>query len=87
VDLTIDQLPLSESMRSMLIRRHRAVLLKEQPMVARGQDLGPRFGSTADVHFSVIPREDRTRNVLIMSEQQPADRNAADRNPGIRKKH
>jgi two-component system, chemotaxis family, CheB/CheR fusion protein len=87
VNLTIDQLPLSESMRSMLIRRHRAVLLKEQPMVARGQDLGPRFGSTADVHFSVIPREDRTRNVLIMFEQQPADRNAADRNPGIRKKH
>ncbi|HEX7894777.1 MAG TPA: PAS domain-containing protein, partial [Terriglobales bacterium] len=73
VDLTVDQLPLSESMRSLLIRRHRAVLLKEQPMVARGQDMGPRYGSKADVHFSVIPREDRTRNVLIMFEPQPAD--------------
>ncbi|HWH56376.1 MAG TPA: PAS domain-containing protein [Terriglobales bacterium] len=70
VDLTIDQLPLSESMRSMLIRRHRAVLVKEQPMVARGQDMGPRYGSQADVHFSLIPREDRTRNVLIMFEPQ-----------------
>jgi len=69
VDLTIDQLPLSESMRSMLIR-HRAVLVKEQPMVARGQDMGPRYGSQADVHFSLIPREDRTRNVLIMFEPQ-----------------
>ena len=73
VDLTVDQLPLSESMRSMLIRRHRAVLLKEQPMVARGQDMGPRYGSKADVHFSVIPREDHTRNVLIMFEPQPPD--------------
>jgi len=70
VDLTIDQLPLSESMRSMLIRRHRAVLVKEQPMVARGQDMGPRYGSQADVHFSLIPREDRTHNVLIMFEPQ-----------------
>jgi len=75
MDLTIDQLPLSASMRSLLIRRHRAVLLKEQPMV-RGQDMGPRYGSTADVHFSIIPREDRTRNVLIMFEPQPADTGA-----------
>src|SRR4029079_11420282 len=64
MDLTVEQLPLSESMRNLLIRRHRAVLVKEQPMVARGQDMGPRYGSKTDVHFSVIPREDRTRNVL-----------------------
>src|SRR5215472_4605000 len=73
MDLTVDQLPLSESMRSLLIRRHRAVLVKEQPMVARGQDMGPRYGSKADVHFSVIPRENRTRNVLIMFEPQSGD--------------
>jgi two-component system CheB/CheR fusion protein len=79
VDLTIDQLPLSESMRSMLIRRHRAVLVKEQPIVARGQDMGPCYGSTADVHFSVIPREDRTNNVLIMFEPQPGNGSAATR--------
>jgi two-component system, chemotaxis family, CheB/CheR fusion protein len=77
VDLTVDQLPLSETMRTVLVRRHRAVLMKEQPIVARGQDLGPRFGSFADIHFSVIPREDRTRNVLIMFEPQPADGSSA----------
>jgi hypothetical protein len=68
VNLTIDQLPLSEYLRNLLIRRHRAVLVKEQPVVARGQDLGARFNSVADIHFSVIPREDRTHNVLIMFE-------------------
>jgi two-component system, chemotaxis family, CheB/CheR fusion protein len=74
VDLTLDQLPLSEKMRSLLMRRHRAVLMKEQPMVARAQDLGSRFNSVADVHFSVIPREDRTNNVLIMFEPRtPTD--------------
>lgn len=73
MDLTIDQLPLSEDLRNLLIRRHRAVLVKEQPIVARGQDLGARYGSLADIHFSVIPREDHTRNVLIMFEPRAAD--------------
>jgi two-component system CheB/CheR fusion protein len=68
VDLTIDQLPLPSDLKNLLIRRHRAVLLKGQPIVTRGQDLGSRFGSMADIHFSVIPREDRTNNVLIMFE-------------------
>lgn len=68
VDLTIDQLPLSESLKNLLIRRHRNVMLTEQPMVARGHDLGPRFDSLADIHFSVIPREDHTHSVLIMFE-------------------
>lgn len=68
MDLTIDQLPLSQSLKSLLIRKHRAVLIKEQPIVARSQDLGARFNSVADIHFSVIPREDRTNNVLIMFE-------------------
>jgi len=68
VDLTVDQLPLSENLKNLLIRRHRAVLLKAQPQIARGQDLGARFNSVADIHFNVIPREDRTSNVLIMFE-------------------
>ena len=68
VNLTIDQLPLSEELRNTLIRRHRAVLVKEQPMIARGQSLGGRLGMMADVHFSLIPKEDRTNNVLIMFE-------------------
>src|SRR5579864_2781442 len=68
MDLTIDQLPLSDHLRSLLVRRHRAVLLKGQPAVAYSQDLGTRLKTVADIHFSVIPREDRTQNVLIMFE-------------------
>ena len=74
VELTIDQLPLSEHLRNVLIRRHRAILLKEQPIIVRSQDLGPRFNSMADIHFSIIPREDRTHNVLIMIEPTPEGR-------------
>ena len=68
VDLTLEQLPLSESLRNLLIRRHRAVLAKQQPMIAKGLDMGSPFNSTADIHFSVIPREDRTNSILIMFE-------------------
>ena len=68
VNLTIDQLPLSDQLKKLLIRRHRIVLTKEQPMIARSQFLGDRLRTTADIHFSVIPREDRTKSVLIMFE-------------------
>jgi len=74
VALTIDQLPLSEALRALLIRRHRSVLVREQPAVARGQFLGDKFDSTADIHFSVIPREDRAKNVLIMFEPSAVDK-------------
>jgi two-component system, chemotaxis family, CheB/CheR fusion protein len=77
VDLTIEQLPLSENLKTLLIRRHRAVLVKGQPMIARSQDLGSRFNSTADIHFSVIPREDRSNNVLIMFEPTNGTRDGA----------
>jgi two-component system CheB/CheR fusion protein len=68
MDLTIDQLPLSDHLRNLLVRRHRAVLLKGEPAVAYSQDLGTRLKTVADIHFSVIPREDHTQNVLIMFE-------------------
>jgi len=74
VALTIDQLPLSEALKGLLIRRHRSVLMREQPAVAREQFLGDRFDSTADIHFSVIPREDRSKNVLIMFEPSGSDK-------------
>lgn len=73
VDLTIDQLPLSESVKKLLIRRHRAVLTKQQPQVARSQTLGAGHNSVSDIHFSVIPREDRTKNVLIMFEPRAGE--------------
>ena len=68
VELTIDQLPLSQELRTVLLRRHRAVLVKEEPAIARGHFLGGKLNLRADIHFSVIPREDRAKNVLIMFE-------------------
>lgn len=81
VDLTLDQLPVSEELRNLLIRRHRSVLVKEQPMVAREQFLGGRLGLTADIHFSLIPKEDHTRNVLIMFEISNGGKSAKKNNP------
>jgi two-component system, chemotaxis family, CheB/CheR fusion protein len=80
VDLTIDQLPLPEELKNLLIRRHRMVLTKEQPMIARSRLLGPRFSSAADIHFSVIPKDDRTKNVLIMFEPSEAGSSERSRN-------
>lgn len=79
VDLTIDQLPLSEELKNSLIRRHRMVLTKEQPMIARSQLLGGRFNSQADIHFGVIPKDDHTRNVLIMFEAKAEEAKAQDK--------
>ena len=86
VDLTVDQLPLSETMRSLLTRRHRAVLVKKEPMISRSQDLGPRYGSLADIHFSIIPREDRSQSVLIMFEPHGGDVAAQNKGPRAAKK-
>jgi hypothetical protein len=44
------------------------VLDKQQPTVARAQFLGDRLNSVADVHFNVIPREDKSTNVLMIFE-------------------
>jgi two-component system CheB/CheR fusion protein len=84
MDLTIEQLPISEDLRSLLIRRHRSVLVKELPVIARGQFVGGKLGLTADIHFSVIPSEDRTNNVLIMFE--PTSGESAEKNEKNQKK-
>jgi two-component system CheB/CheR fusion protein len=68
MDLTIEQLPLSQTLKTLLIRRHRQTLLNEEPNIARKQFLGDQLKSVADIHFSVIPMEDRSKNVLIMFE-------------------
>jgi two-component system, chemotaxis family, CheB/CheR fusion protein len=73
VDLTIEQLPLSEELRKLLVRRHQTVLLKGQPMIARAQSLGGKLNSTADIHFSVLPKEDRSKSVLIIFEPVSGD--------------
>jgi len=77
MEITLDQLPLSRELRNVLVRRHRSVLLKEEPTIAHGQFLGGKRNLTADIHFSVIPREDNTNNVLIMFEPSADGENAA----------
>jgi PAS domain-containing protein len=77
MEITLDQLPLSRELRSVLVRRHRSVLLKEEPTIAHGQFLGGKRNITADIHFSVIPREDNTNDVLIMFEPSADGENAA----------
>jgi two-component system, chemotaxis family, CheB/CheR fusion protein len=68
MDVTIDQLPVSRELRNTLIRRIRTVLVKEAAVVARNQSLGGKHNAKADIHFSLIPKEDRSNNVLIMFE-------------------
>ena len=68
MDLTIEQLPFSQRLKTLLIRRHRQALMNEEPNIARKQFLGDQLNSVADIHFSVILREDQTRNVLMMFE-------------------
>jgi two-component system CheB/CheR fusion protein len=77
MDLTVDQLPLSQNLRALLIRRHRQALANGEPNIARNQFLGDQLKSVADIHFSVIPREDRTKNVLIMFEPITGKRKVA----------
>lgn len=81
MDLTIDQLPLPGNVKTLLIRKHRAILGKEQPLVSRSQDMGARYGAVADIHFSIIPREDRSKNVLIMFEPRSVNSRDGKRRP------
>jgi two-component system CheB/CheR fusion protein len=67
VEFQLEQLPLSEKLRALIVRRHRAVLLKQNPSVARALELGGNL-PIVDIHFSLIPRDERTNNVLIMFE-------------------
>jgi two-component system CheB/CheR fusion protein len=86
MDLTVDQLPLSPSLKSLLIRRHRQVLTNGEPNIARKQFLGDQLKSVANVHFSVIPREDRSKNVLIMFEPTDGKAKAAQKKDSNRKR-
>jgi two-component system CheB/CheR fusion protein len=85
MELTIDQLPLPPELRSLLVRRHRSVLVKQEPTIARSQHLGGKLNMRADIHFSVIPREDHSKSVLIMFDPAPPER-AAPQKPDARKK-
>lgn len=66
MEVTLDQLPLPEELRTLLLRRHRAALVKQQSMIARNWNVGGRLNPMADIHFRLIPRDDHGSNVLIM---------------------
>jgi two-component system CheB/CheR fusion protein len=72
VDFQLEQLPLPGQLRSLIVRRHRAVLLKQQPTVARGQRIEGKRG-TLDIHFSVIRDQERGSKVLIMFEARDGE--------------
>lgn len=67
VELQLEQLPLPEKLRALIVRRHRAVLLKQHPSVARGMEMGGSL-PVVDIHFNLIPKDEHTNNVLIMFE-------------------
>ncbi len=69
VEFQLEQLPVPEEFRNMVVRRHRAVLVKQKPILARKQDMGGRVGEV-DVHFNVVTEEDHNTNVLITFEPQ-----------------
>ncbi len=77
VELQLEQLPVPEPLRNIIIRRHRAVLNKREPMIARNLPLGGRFPAV-DLHFSVIPQENKSSSVLLMFEPShvPEERQA-----------
>ena len=72
VDFQLEQLPLPGQLRSLIMRRHRAVLRKQQPTVARGQRIEGK-GGIVDIHFSVIRDQERGSKVLIVLESKDAE--------------
>ncbi len=67
VDLHLEQLPLPESQRTMIVRRLTAVLIKHTPVIARNQAIGQN-GRRFDVHFSAVPHDDHSSKILVMFE-------------------
>jgi two-component system, chemotaxis family, CheB/CheR fusion protein len=68
VEFQLEQLPLPENLRNMIVRRTQTVLVKQKPLVVRSVPLPGRVHSLVDVHFSFVEREDRQNDVLIMFE-------------------
>jgi nitrogen-specific signal transduction histidine kinase len=68
IEFQLEQLPLPESLRNMIIRRSRAVLLRHKPVVVRNIELPGKLYPLVDIHFSFVEREDRRSDVLVMFE-------------------
>jgi len=56
------------------MRRSRAVLLRQKPMIARGIELPGKAYPLVDIHFSFVERDDRANDVLIMFEPRSMEK-------------
>lgn len=72
VELRLDQLPLPEPVRNLVIRRHRAAIEQRKTLIARKQALLGKASSVVDIHFSPVNREDES-SVLITFEMDNSD--------------
>ena len=72
VEFQLDQLPLPEPLRNLIVRRSRNVLLRQKPVIARNIALPGKLYPLVDLHFSFVEREDRNSDVLIMFEPRSA---------------
>jgi len=72
IEFQLDQLPLTDPLRTLIIRRSRAVLLRQKPVIARNIELPGKPYPLVDIHFSFVERDDRGNDVLIMFEPRPA---------------
>jgi two-component system CheB/CheR fusion protein len=66
VEFQVEQLPLPEPLRNLIIRRHRAVLIKKQTIVARHQEI--QGEKPVNIHFSLVNQDERGERVLVMFE-------------------
>jgi len=72
VEFQLEQLPLPEPLRNLIVRRSRNVLLRQKPVIARNIALPGKLYPLVDLHFSFVEREDRNSDVLIMFEPRSA---------------
>jgi len=74
VEFQLEQLPLPEQLRNLMIRRARTVLLHQKPQIAHNIALPGKLYPLVDLHFSFVEREDKQSDVLIMFEPRPVPR-------------
>jgi two-component system CheB/CheR fusion protein len=73
VEFQLEQLPLPEALRKLMVRRSRAVLIKQKPVIVRNIALPGKLYPLVDLHFSYVEREDKSSDVLIMFEPRASN--------------
>jgi two-component system CheB/CheR fusion protein len=68
VEFQLEQLPLPENLRNMIVRRTRTVFVKQKRLITRNVALPGNLYPLVDIHFSFVVREDRENEVVIMFE-------------------